>query len=180
VYWHPRLSDSIDYSELTGLTPRAWLVVESGINREEVKAILLSAGISFVGEAVLDLPGFCVKMFDGLISARDLLTASARQEVLRSILQKTARSGETWPELARLRRQKGFFKKLDQSLQSLRQTYSTEEERLAAVELLSAFPTPIRDEIRRLVVHYEAWVSAQKKWDPTRLLPPARGMPAQT
>lgn len=180
MYWHPRLSESIDYSELTGLTPRAWLVVESGINREEVKAILLSAGISFVGEAVLDLPGFCVKMFGGFISARDLLTASARQEVLRSILQKTARAGESWPELARLRRQKGFFKKLDQSLQSLRQTYSTEDERLAAAELLAAFPTPIRDEIRRLVVHYEAWLTTQKKWDLPRLLLAASGMLSQT
>jgi RecB family exonuclease len=165
---HPRLN-SLDLLPFQGLTPQSWIITENGVSREDVKEFLLNADIPFVSDAVLDLTSFTQRVLKGLVEKERILGATTRQELLRGILRKTFREKD-WSELRKLRHQKGFYKKLDQSIQSLRLTYGNEDERLAQLERLAEFPSQLRHEVGELVVLYEEWLAAEKLWDLPRLL----------
>jgi len=95
----------------------------------------------------------------------------ARQEVLRTLLAEF-RISSGLPEMRRLKRQTGFFKKLDRAIQSGRMSFAHLEERAVFSERLlqKLGPNPIRDEVELLAGAYEAWLQASGCWDPPLLI----------
>jgi RecB family exonuclease len=152
-----------------GLTPQAWIVVETGVNREDVKDFFLKRGVGFSAQSILDLPGFCRQILGALVDSSKILSSSARLEVLRKLV---AQNQGAQPEMKRLRRQKNFFKKLDRSIQSARLSYSSQQEKEAQFERLamSQSNSPIRDELNQIIFDYEKWLQDQQAWDQPRLL----------
>lgn len=154
-----------------GLDPGAWIVVDQGVNREEVKEFFLSRGVGFSGPAILDVAGFCRQILGVMVSPQKVLSPSARQEVLRKLLSDSPRIA-TLPELRRLKRQKSFYKKLDRSIQSARLTYASAPERDAQEERLlqSSSLSPIREEVKRVIADYEVWLQVNHAWDTPRMV----------
>lgn len=152
-----------------GLTPKAWIIVETGVNREDVKDFFLKRGIGFSAQAILDLPGFCRHILGSLVDSGKILSSSARLEVLRKVV---AQSQSALPEMKRLRRQKNFYKKLDRSIQSARLAYSSQQEKEAQFERLaiSQAVSPIREELNQIIFDYEKWLQENEAWDQPRLL----------
>lgn len=155
--------------EFAGLEPRAVLCVGPGFGREEVKSLFFDRGISLSSSAIVGLDSLAQRVAG--IAASRVLASTARQEVLRSLLAER-RILSSMPELRRLRRQRGFFRRLDRAIQSGRLTWShpeefrVHEERIG--ERLGA--NPVRDEIALLVRAYEAWMKAKSYFDPPMVL----------
>ena len=164
----------IPFEELAGLRPRAWLCVGAGFSREDLKAQLLSRGLGFTGEAITSLPSIALRIAGALdpeLGATRVLGGLARQEVLRLLLADTRISAKL-PELKRLKRQAGFFKKLDNALQAGRLAFSHAEEGAVYAEwLLSRMGRNlVREEVQLLALAYETWLEGSKLLDPPSLL----------
>src|SRR6478736_8065487 len=119
-------ASQIPVQQIVGLRPRAWLCVGAGFSREDLKALLLAQGHGFTADAVTNLPSIALKVLsaqDPELSGSRVLSAVSRQEVLRLLLAESKISARM-PELKRLRRQGGFFKRLDFALQSSRAAFA--------------------------------------------------------
>jgi RecB family exonuclease len=162
------ITEQIPWSEFAGLKPGAWLCVGSGFVREEVKAFLLGAGHAFVSDAVTTTAELSLKI--ARANSDRVLTSLARQEVLRVLLAER-RISEALPELKRLRRQSGFFKKLDRAIQGGRLASAHSEERAVYADRLRERlgDEPVREEVERLHAAYEAWLEALNLWDQPRV-----------
>jgi hypothetical protein len=94
----------------------------------------------------------------------EMLGASSRQEVLRRLVA-NPKIIRYLPELKRLRRQGGFFRKLDRAVQAARLVASHADEEEVLTERLRQRLTPseyrpVRDEVLMLSRAYEAWLEA--------------------
>ena len=150
-----------------GLEPSAWLCVGSGYSREEVKDLLLKSGHAVTGSTVITISQLALKIIQSSgskITADRILTATARQEALRVLLADRRILSQV-PELRRLRRQSSFFRRLDQAIQAGRLTFAhSEEEAVHHSFLAHRFgPNDLRQELRGMVLAYEAWLS-EKEW----------------
>ena len=166
------LAACIRDQSLGGLKPRTWICVGQGFAREDIKEYLLKNGQGFTSEVVINLSGLCAQLTKaGGMPAIPALSGVARQEVLRMLLADTRINART-PELKRLRRQSGFYKKLDRSIQSGRMAFAHPEEQEVYGERLDAksSPNPIRLEVELLSRFYEAWMEASKLSDPPLLI----------
>jgi len=179
-----RFARSLPMDRLSGLRPQAWVCVGAGFAREDVKTLVLKGpgGPSttrrgFVAEAVTTIQEICVRWLasslyvrgagEGVpISKEDVLGSLARQEVLRLLLA-DSRISSGMKELKRLRRQGGFYKRVDQAIQQGRLTFLHEQEELVYAERLTQLfgENPVRDEVRALTLAYEAWMQASRLWD---------------
>jgi RecB family exonuclease len=164
----------IPIQDLVGLRPRAWLCVGAGFSREDLKALLLNRGYGFTGDAITNLPAIALKLvtaFHHEVSAERVLSGSARQEVLRLLLAEPKILARL-PELKRLRRQSGFFKRLDYSMQAARMAFAHDEEGAVYAERLAQRlgSNPLRGEMEWLSMSYEAWLEGSQLWDPPRVL----------
>jgi hypothetical protein len=113
--------------------------VGPGFSREDLKALLLGQGHGFTGDAVTDLPGIALKILtahDPELSKERVLSGVSRQEVLRLLLAEPKISARM-AELKRLRRQGGFFRRLDSALQAGRAAFAHPEEGLVFAERLA-------------------------------------------
>lgn len=139
-----------------------------GYAREEVKEQLLSEGIGFVSDAVLGLDELAARV---LGTREKPLNSFSRQEILRMLLS-DRRISSRMPELRRLRRQRGFLKRLDRALHSGRLTYVHEQERAVLSERLDqrVGENPLREEVQMLADAYEAWLGASDLVDQPVLL----------
>ncbi|MBC7693334.1 MAG: PD-(D/E)XK nuclease family protein [Methylotenera sp.] len=176
--------------KFNGLHSKTWICVGQGFAREDIKEYLLSRGQGFTREVVTTLQGLCVQILSPEIP--DLKTRSlnplARQEVLRMLLAEPKINAKL-PELKRLRRQNGFYKKLDRSIQGGRMSFAHAEEQAVYRERLNrrgnadsegderrgnsgdfGISRPVRDEIEALAFAYETWLSASSLFDPPLLL----------
>ncbi len=119
---------------MVGLRPQAWLCVGPGFSREDIKAEILNQGVGFVGEAITSLEDIAGR----IVSAENVLGPLARQEILRMLLsdRKIAAVAEGFLELKKLRRQTGFFRKLDSAIQSGRMAFAHAEEEQVYLERL--------------------------------------------
>jgi hypothetical protein len=171
VRFSPRLEARLDSVPVGGLDPEAWIVVEAGVSREEVKEHYLAAGQGFVSSAVQDVASLCRFILGTLVDRDRVLGAPSRQEILRRILASRDLSDRT-PELRRLKRQRDFYKKLDRAIQAARMTYASATEREAQEERLQvAFGGGrLRSEMRIMIAAYEAWLAENKAWDLPRLI----------
>lgn len=165
---HPNLNQ-IDFESLHGLKPSVWILCDTGVSREAVKDFLFESQIGLSSDAVQDYQSICLSLLKGLVHKEQLLNATTREEVLRFLLRSTFRE-KKWHELRSLRHQKSFYKKCDESLQSLRMIYGSEEERIAQVEKLEEFPSELRQEVFLLTEVYENFLQERKVWDLPRLL----------
>src|SRR5690606_656369 len=103
--------EQIPFDELKGLEPRAWLCAGAGVSREVLKARVFERGISLVAEAVTTPTDLALRILRAGAEAEVLLGPLARQEVLRGIFAEPKMREalrEHFPELNRLRRQRGF------------------------------------------------------------------------
>ncbi len=168
-----RLKDRFtDWSrEIGGLTPSAWIVTEGGVSREEVKDAFLSRGTGFTSKSIQDVSGFCRHILGPLVQDSQILSPSTRQEVLRKLLSDPERL-ERMPSFRRLKRQRGFFKKLDRAVQSARMTYSNVPERDAQMERLAqaGIQNPLREELSLFIIDYEEWLQKNQAWDQPRFM----------
>ncbi|MBI2712001.1 MAG: PD-(D/E)XK nuclease family protein [Bdellovibrio sp.] len=153
-----------------GLKPEAWLCVGAGYAREELKALLFSQGRGFVGRAVLTLPDLACLILG--VPSEKILSASARQEVLRKLFA-DSRIEKHFSELRRLKRRKDFLAKLDLALQTGRMTFAHPEEGEVYRERLfqsSGVENPVRLEVRTFASAYEAWMRSAGYYDLPLLL----------
>lgn len=157
-----------DIAKTTGLWPKAWICVGSGFAREEVKEALLQRGRGVVGRAVTTLEELAASLLPGQPVALDGL---GRQEVLR-LLMGEPRISRHLPELRRMRRQGGFFARLDRAIQSGRLVCAhEEEEQVIEARLEERFgESAVRQELRVLGRTYEAWLRGSGFWDLPLLL----------
>ncbi len=163
-----------DWSRFGGIEPRAWLCVGKGYSREEIKGGLLANGVGLSANSVLDVSGIATRVVQAARPGFDtgrLLGPFARQEVLRRLLQAPQISARC-PELRRLKRNRTFFKKLDQSIQSGRMGFAHADEEQVLEERLQERigPSQVRSELRLLSLAWEAWLEARGLWDEVRLL----------
>jgi hypothetical protein len=144
-----------EIGELQGLAPRAWLVLGSGYSREHLKREVLGSGGSLVAEAVTSGPELCARILRAAgESATENPAPALRQEVLRLLLQDHQFVARL-PELNRLRRQSGFFRRLDQAMQNGRMAFAHAAEADVYAERLAAHrldENALRDEMRWLAV----------------------------
>lgn len=167
----PRLESRLDSVPVGGLDPAAWIVVEAGVSREEVKERYLASGRGFVSSAIQDVGSLCRFVLGTLVERERVLGAPSRQEILRRMLAERALSDRT-PELRRLKRQRDFYKKLDRAIQAARMTYASANEREAQEERLQASfgGGRLRAEMRIVIGAYETWLDENKAWDIPRLI----------
>lgn len=158
-------------SEIGGLDPSAWIITEGGVSREEVKDAFLTRGVGFTAKSIQDVSGFCRHILGPLVQDSQILSPSTRQEVLRKLLGEPERL-ERMPSFRRLKRQRGFFRKLDRAIQSARMTYSNVPEREAQMERLRAaeIQNPLREELSLLILDYEEWLQKNHAWDQPRFI----------
>ena len=161
-------SESLPLERISGLNPEIGCVVGEGFAREDIKALLLSQGYGFVGDAVLTVQELCIKITG--ILPDSVLAASARQEVLKFLFAEP-RIVRSLPELNRMRRQRNFFRRLDTALQSGRMTFAhaqeeeVYEERLVQLLGPKELQNPVRKELRSLTFAYEAWLQGSSLVD---------------
>lgn len=176
-------ADRIQAEQIAGLSPRRWVAVGPGFSREDVKAVILLSGRGWVGEAVTTLQEIAWKIVvapssegggkaDRRVPA--ILGAAGRQDLLKLLLS-DSRISSRMPELRKLRRQRGFYRKLDRALQMGRMAFSHEPEREVYDERLeqrlgAAARRPVRAELHALARAYEAWMLASRLWDGPLLL----------
>lgn len=156
-------------ADFSGLEPRAWICVAPGYGREELKAVFFERGFSLGSESTVNLETLARRVL-GLRPER-VLAGPGRQEVLRLLLADRRILTHT-PELRRLKRQSGFFKKLDRALQSGRMAFAHENEREVQEQRISEKlgENPARTEVSLIAAAYEAWLDGQQLWDSPRLL----------
>jgi RecB family exonuclease len=152
-------NQSIPIDRICGLHPEVWLSVGAGFAREDVKALALAQGRGFTGDAIGSLQEICLKLTR--LSGDKLLSPSARQEVLRMLLNEPRIIAEL-PELKRIKRQRNFVRRMDLALQNARMTFahSIEEEVYEERLLQSVGKNWVRGELRVLTRAYEAWMEA--------------------
>lgn len=167
----PRLESRLDSIPVVGLDPAAWIIVEAGVSREEVKERFLSRGHGFISSAIQDVASLCKFILGTLVERERVLGAASRQEILRRMLAERELSART-PELRRLKRQRDFYKKLDRAIQAARLTYASADEREAQEERLqmSFGGGLLRAEMRTIIYAYEKWLDENKAWDVPRLI----------
>ena len=161
-----------DLRRFGGLRPSAWICIGTGYVREDFKTVLLKERIALGSSSVLNLASLCAKiLFEAGQKPHEPLGSFARQEILRALLS-DSRINQALPELKRLRRQSGFFKKLDRSVLSGRQAFVNEEEEQVLNDRLDERLglNPVREEVRRIASAYGIWLEAYHCWDLPRIL----------
>lgn len=157
---------------ISGLRPEVWLSVGAGFSREDVKALLLTQGRGFVGDAVLSLEEICRKICG--IQKETILNSFSRQEVLRLLLAETRiiETLDKMPALTQIKRQKKFLARLDSAFQAARLAFAHDEEESVYHERLAQIlgENALRDELRALSKAYEAWLKASGFCDPPLLI----------
>lgn len=169
----------LDLNGLSGLDPKLWICVEGKYSREDIKTYLLSCGISFVSNAVTNLQALSVQLINysgdsQVVKPENILGSLVRQETLKQIFLELRFGAhqEKFPELRRLKRNRGFFRKLDQTLQKSRMTFSHWEEEEVFNDFLNEKigNNPRREEVRIFARLYEAWLQQHALWDLPLLL----------
>lgn len=151
---------------LSGLEPKAWAAVGPGFAREEIKSLVLRAGGGLTSFAVTS----AIEIAQRIAGAEAVLEPVSRQEALRMLVAEP-RILAKLPELKRLRRQRGFYRRLDRAIQAGRLAAAHDQEMQVQLERLeSRFGrNPLRDELLLLAGAYEAWLDAAAFWDPPRV-----------
>jgi hypothetical protein len=154
-----------------GLRSNTWICVGPGFAREDIKEYLLSRGQGFTRDVVTNLQALCLLVIGETELQTKTLNPLARQEVLRMLLNESKINARL-PELKRLRRQNGFYKKLDRSIQAGRMSFAHPQEQEVYRERLDkrGVQRPIRQEVETLALAYEAWMMASGLYDPPLLL----------
>lgn len=154
---------------VSGLRPEAWICVGTGYSREWVKAELLSRGARLAGDAVITQSELARKIM-GVESTR-VLGEFARTDALRVLFSQPALRRHL-KELQRLRRQRGFFRKLDQAVQAGRSAFAhARDQEVVAQVLEERFgQIELRSELAAFATAYDAWLAAASLWDEPRLL----------
>ncbi len=174
------------------LRPKTWICVGQGFAREDIKEYLLEQKLGFTKDVVVNVQILCIKLLGPEIipDTKRILTPLARQEILRLLLA-DARLNQRMPELKRLRRQTGFYKRLDRAMQSGRMAFAHSEEQRVYSERLekNSGINPIRAEVELMSIAYEAWLESESLWDPPLLmrkaierldsLEPVQGLPEE-
>lgn len=159
--------------ELGGLKPHSWISVDLGFSREDFKEILFTQGISLGGDAVTQAPELAFRIIKKFWQKKcpqlAQVSATGRQEILQKIL-KLRELRNQFPELSRLRRQRGFWRKIDKALQQGRKAFAHASELGVLQERLKerGFENPVRDELKQLSVLYEAFLNSVDLVDEVR------------
>ncbi len=164
--------ENFSISKLKGLRPTAWICIDSGFSREEVKEVLFSQKIAFISDSVLNPEALCLKIISSgrsiPLQKERVLGSLSRQEVLRALLSEP-RISKNLPELKRLKRRGRFFKRLDRTLQNAQKAFGhLEEEKVYFERLAQLLPmgiSPLRNEMKTLFQAYSAWMRESDLWD---------------
>jgi hypothetical protein len=156
----------IPVDEVAGLWPKTWIAVGPGFAREEVKALILEQGRALTGRSITSLADIAAQILrhGAGPGARELelLSPSSRQEALRRLVA-DRRILARLPEIKRLKRQRGFFRKLDRAVQAARLAVAHADEEAVLTERLlqhlgESQYRVLRDEVLLLCRAYEAWL----------------------
>ncbi len=154
---------------LGGLQPEAWVVVTPGVNREEVKEVLLRECRGWTGDGVVTLEGLALKIVRGLPkilgleNAPIIASSSGRREILRVLIKNPQILAMT-SELKRMKRQSSFLERLDRALQSARLGFATAEERQtqeAVLEEKLGWTRALSLDVAKLCAAYEVLLQNQ-------------------
>jgi len=162
--------------KLKGLRPSACVCVLPGLNREEVKDLLLQEAGGWFGNGVLTLEDLAQRILERLCPIlqqagiaeiqvpESLAGPSTRRELLKLILRNTVIM-EPLSEVRRMKRQSGFVERLDRALQSARMSFAHDEEREIQDRILMEKATggslrPLALEMQRITLAYEVMLQA--------------------
>jgi RecB family exonuclease len=163
------------FGELAGLEPRSRLIVGRGFSREAIKTEILRSGQAIAQTAILGVEDL-YRLWVPEYQPDRTLSSSGRQEILRKLVSQPQVSARLH-EIRSLKRQRGFFKRLDRGVQSLRTIGATRDEREVIEARISEkesnfetrAPRAIRQEVRLLVPALEIVLETQNLWDRPRL-----------
>lgn len=152
-----------------GIRPRAWISADTAFAREEIKKVFFDHGMGVSSETLVR-PETIAALGLGIGTDR-FLGSLARQELLRHLMGQSSILSFL-PELKRMRRAQGFFKKLDQAIQAGRRVAGSDQEAetMDAVLARKMGKDPIREEVGRIAIAYETWLESENYWDDARLL----------
>ena len=162
---------SFDPAGFAGLTPRNILVVGVGHQREQIKDAVIARTGAVAGKWIFTPDQLALEILRGEGLAPGVISPAGRQEFYRLLFSNRAVLSR-YPALKQLKRQDGFFRRLDQAVLASREAIAHEqerevlEERLLALELGSA---ATRAEIGGIAGALDAWLEAQQLADAPRL-----------
>ncbi|MBL7714728.1 MAG: PD-(D/E)XK nuclease family protein [Bdellovibrionales bacterium] len=161
------IEKNLSYFE--GLRPRAWISADQAFAREEIKKIFFDHGMGISSETLVRPETIAALGLD--VTSDRFLGSLARQELLRHLMAQSAILSFL-PELKRMRRAQGFYKKLDQAIQAGRRVAGSdhEAETMDSVLARRLGSDPVREEVSRIAIAYETWLESQNYWDDARLL----------
>ncbi len=170
--------------KFSGLYPEAWLCLDKDFSKEEIKNLILrqdkNESQGLLSTVILDVNLLCKWIIESSgepIPRENILGSLSRQEVLKMLLSER-RILTQLKEIKRLRRQRGFYKKLDRAIQAGRNSFShNDEERVMSERLNELLGTnTVREDVRALAITYEAWMNANNYYDPAMLLQKAHAV----
>jgi hypothetical protein len=160
---------SEDLADLRGLKPRASFVVGPGFSREELKDIVLDQVQGISSSAVLSLLDVA-RLILG-VDAKRILRPSTRREWIAQLVDHPSLKAR-FSRLRMLKKQTGFYSRLDRALQAGRMSYSGEAEYEVLTERLRelGFSDRVRPELEALAQGYENVLRSKNLWDEPLLL----------
>jgi RecB family exonuclease len=163
---------SFDPSWFSGLAPRVLLVTGAGFQRELIKDAIIARVGAVAGKWILSPEQLALEILRNAGAAPTLISPAGRQEFFRFLFSNRSVLA-SYPVLRGLKRQDGFFRRLDQAVTACREVVAHEqerdvlEERLQSLELGGARQ---RHEIAALARALEGWMESIGVADGPRLL----------
>jgi hypothetical protein len=158
----------MERSWFSSLAPRVLVVVGKGYQRERIKDIVLSECGAIAGQWIFTPEQLALTLCSA--GSQELLGPTTRQEFFRLIFTNRAVLAN-FPELKKLKRQEGFFRRLDQAVMTCREVGAHDEEREvieSRLEQLELGSSALRLEVRGLASAWDSWLEAQNRFDSSK------------
>ncbi len=156
----------------SGLSPRVLLVTGSGFQRELIKDAVIARVGAVAGKWILSSDQLALEILRDCGSVPSLISPAGRQEFYRLLFSNRAVLAN-YLALRHLKRQDGFYRRLDQAILACREVIAHEQEREVLEERLQALGlgnADLRREIVGLARALEGWMESRSLADGPRLL----------
>ncbi len=156
----------------SGLAPRVLLVTGAGFQRELIKDALIARVGAVAGKWILSPDQLALEILRDRGSVPSLISPAGRQEFYRLLFSNRSVLAH-YPSLRHLKRQDGFYRRLDQAVLACRDVIAHEQERDVLEERLQSLglgSVELRREIVGLARALEGWMDSKGLADGPRLL----------
>ena len=156
----------------SGLSPRVLLVTGSGFQRELIKDALIARVGAVAGKWILSPDQLALEILRDGGCVLSLVSPAGRQEFYRLLFSNRTVLAH-YLALRQLKRQDGFYRRLDQAVLACREVIAHEQEREVLEERLQALGlgnAELRREIVGLSRALDAWMESKNLADGPRLL----------